>query len=161
MLKGSKTLKISILLLESLRVLSGGRESCLCIGLLKILQFSRYDVFLWFFQKNLHENKINFFSKFEIPNLLLGGCQSNLRGCKFGLQLRMSKSIFKEIRRFLWFFLEIYRKLKLQNNSFKWNSQPCSCVLSKIANIAIKKDCSNFGFFEMWIFSGFQRKYLF
>ena len=40
-----------------------------------------------------------FFSKFEFPNLYLGGglrggggCQNNLSGCKFDLQLRMPKS---------------------------------------------------------------------
>ena len=60
--------------------------------------------------------KIIFFSKFEIPSLyVVGDSQSNLRGCKFGLQLRM----FKFFSSVFVIFLENFRKLKLQNISLK------------------------------------------
>ena len=75
--------------------------------------------FVIFFINIFMKIKLIVFSKFEFPNLLLGGCQSNLRGWKFGLQLRMPKSfLFKRYDDFLDFYGN-FQKTQITNNSLK------------------------------------------
>ena len=105
------------------------------------------------------------FQKVEDVNAVVGYCEGTLKGCESCLWLWLLKSsefwryddFYDFLRNFQKTFMlknsnfwtsQSFGKFKLQNTSLKWNSQSCSCVLSKIANIAIKKYFSNFDSFR-------------
>ena len=110
-LKSSKLFKISILLLEIVRVLSGGCESWLlkswplnmAAQIRAVFEIWR---FLWFFQKIFKNLNFKIFRNVEDLNPVVGYCEGALKGCKACLWIWLLN--FVEFSR-LGVFLDLFK----------------------------------------------------
>ena len=86
-------MKFLILYLRAVKVLSGVADLASKYGCSNLCSSPKITFFfVILFQKIFRKLEFSFFSNFEIPISVVGGCQSTLRGCKSFLKIWLLKS---------------------------------------------------------------------